>query len=188
MNVLSELLSYRYSTSLTDEVVSVRGGSEVHEGLRRLAQLGSAVGDHDKWSLNLVAAVLHVFLGAGHAANRDGFDAFLAFYCGQGSVADCARVALNSLDNSAGGGQLLGQYASILGAGDRFETISCAGTSFTADGSYRTGIAAYFAPVATVVPSRPAAVSSSFRALEERPISAEPEEAASIPVPEPVGS
>lgn len=84
-----------------------------------LAQLGSAVGDHDKWSLNLVAAVLHVFLGAGHAANRDGFDAFLAFYCGQGSVADCARVALNSLDNSAGGGQLLGQYASILGAGDR---------------------------------------------------------------------
>ena len=143
MNVLSELLSYRYSTSLADEVVSVRGGSEVHEGLRRLAQLGSAVGDHDKWSLNLVAAVLHVFLGAGHAANRDGFDAFLAFYCGQGSVADCARVALNSLDNSAGGGQLLGQYASILGAGDRFETISCAGTSFTADGSYRTGIAAY---------------------------------------------
>lgn len=142
MNVLSELLSYRYSTSLADEVVSVRGGSEVHEGLRRLAQLGSAVGDHDKWSLNLVAAVLHVFLGAGHAANRDGFDAFLAFYCGQGSVADCARVALNSLDNSTGGGQLLGQYASILGAGDRFETISCAGTSFTADGSYRTGIAA----------------------------------------------
>ena len=41
---------------------------------------------------------------------------------------------------------------------------------------------------ATVVPSRPADASSSFSALEERPISAEPLEAASIPVPEPVGS
>ena len=41
---------------------------------------------------------------------------------------------------------------------------------------------------ATVVPVRPPAISSSFRAREERPMSAEPLEAASMPAPEPVGS
>ena len=41
---------------------------------------------------------------------------------------------------------------------------------------------------ATVVPVRPLAVSSSFNAREERPMSAEPLVAASMPAPEPVGS
>ena len=41
---------------------------------------------------------------------------------------------------------------------------------------------------ATSVPTRPEATSSSVRAREDRPMSAVPLAAASMPVPEPVGS
>ena len=202
------LLCCRYCTSFTDEVICVIRGCEFHECLSCRAEFGCTVGYHQEWTLNLVATVLDVLFGAFYTANGEGFDAFLTFYCGQRSVTDCAWVALNSLDDCAGGGQFLGEFAGICGAGNRFKTISGAGACFTSDASNFTCIAADCAPVSctgkqlcnlfyaqvvnrvfcTVVPFRPALLSSSFKAREERPMSAEPLDAASMPVPEPVGS
>ena len=103
--------------------------------------------DEIEGTLDFIAPVHNGFLGAGDSVHGNGFDALLILHGRKGRIADGVIGAADSRDDCASGGQLLGVFAGVFGAGNGFEAVTSTRSALAANAcDFKVG-ASDFAPI-----------------------------------------